>query len=138
MAQKFYLVEKESAAFKLFGVKSSSFYLERPLNAKTFRDGGQTPFGMNVNAVAWQFFCRIPSRIPALSGVLAKNVIYAFFRLAFQLFGVKISSFYLERPLNAKTFRDGGQKPFSTFLCKVENGFRPPSRKVLAFKGRSR
>ena len=40
-----------------------------------------------------------------------------FFRLAFQLFGVKISSFYLERPLNAKTFRDGGQKPFSTFLC---------------------
>ena len=39
-----------------------------------------------------------------------------FFRLAFQLFGVKISSFYLERPLNAKTFRDSGQKPFSTFL----------------------
>ena len=77
-------------AFQLFGVKISSFYLERPLNAKTFRDGGRTPFGMNVNAVAWQFFCRIPSRIPALSGVLAKNVIYAFFRLAFQLFGVKI------------------------------------------------
>ena len=46
-----------------------------------------------------------------------------FFRLAFQLFGVKISSFYLERPLNAKTFRDGGQKPFSTLHKKVENGF---------------
>ena len=41
-----------------------------------------------------------------------------FFRLAFQLFGVKISSFYLERPLNAKTFRDGGRNPFSTFLCE--------------------
>ena len=66
-------------AFQLFGVKSLSFYLERPLNAKTFSDGGRTPFGMHVNAVAWQFFCRIPSRIPALSGVLAKNVIYAFF-----------------------------------------------------------
>ncbi len=45
MAQKIYLVEKESAAFKLFGVKISSFYLERPLNAKTFSDSGRTPFG---------------------------------------------------------------------------------------------
>ena len=66
-------------AFQLFGVEISTFYLEQPLNAKTFRDRGRTPFGTNVNAVAWQFFCRIPSRIPALSGILAKNAIYAFF-----------------------------------------------------------
>ena len=66
-------------AFQLFGVKISSLYLERPLNAKTFSDGGRTRFGTFVNAVAWQFFCPIPSRIPALTGVLAKNVIYALF-----------------------------------------------------------
>ena len=71
----------------LSGAEISSRNLEHPLNGKTFSDGGQTRFGMKVNAVAWQFFGPIPSRIPALTDVLAKNVIYAFFQIGLLAIG---------------------------------------------------